>query len=138
LFIQVRADGKQLSFSSTQEGEAPEMFMALDPKDSTTNTPAYRFDITTASGTLSADKVVSYKVDDNFLYVTNGDDSEDSYVLDVTRIDNAGKTTKEGKGITVMNNAAARIKYSDWASPLTMQTDSDGQGFDNKPVVSLQ
>ena len=139
LFIQVRADGKQLSFSSTQEGEAPEMFMALDPKDSTTNnTPAYRFDITTASGTLSADKVVSYKVDDNFLYVMNEDDSEDSYVLDVTRIDNAGKSTKEGKGLTVTNNAAARIKYSDWASPLTMQTDNDGKGFDNKPAVPLQ
>jgi len=138
LFIQVRADGKQLSFTSTQEGEAPEMFMALDPKDKTTNTPAYRFDITTASGTLSADKVVSYKVDDNFLYVMNGDDSEDSYILDVTRIDNAGKATKQDKGITVANNASARIKYSDWANPLTMQTDNDGQGFDNKPVVPLQ
>lgn len=138
LFIQVRADGKQLSFSSTQAGEAPEMFMALDPKDKTSNTPAYRFDITTASGTLNADKVVSYKVDDNFIYVMNGDDSEDSYVLDVTRIDDMGKTTKEGKGIALANNATARIKYSDWASPLTMQIDNDAQGFDNKPLVPLQ
>lgn len=136
LLIQVRADGKQLSFSSTQEGEAPEMFMALDPKDP--SLPAYRFDIITASGTLSADKVVSYKVDENYFYVMNADASDDSYMLDVSRIDNAGKTTKEGKGITVSNNAAARVKYSDWANPLTMQTDNDGQGFDNKPVVPLQ
>lgn len=137
LTITIRPDGREISFTSSADGETPMVFLTLPGED---GKPGYIFK---ASGIdLKANQSVTYTLDpdSNSLYITDSDDNTDAFELEVMRIDTTGNKKLSSNQVSTQPHSKARLNFGEWdgqTGALLFQSDDEGNGFDDDQAVPL-
>lgn len=137
LVIQIRPDGHQVSFTASQDGETPAMFLAEEPDNDTD--PSYLFEV--GSDELEADKTLTFTLEGHALNISDNDGNSDNYDLKITRIDDQGSDYFKQDDVTLKPGAHGRVDFSSWSGEtggVNFQEDDEGDGFENEDVIPLQ
>ncbi len=137
LIMQIRPDGHQMSFTASQDGETPAVFLAEDPEDDIS--PSYIFEV--GGEALETEKTVTFTLEEDSLYITDDDGNEDEYDLSITRIDDVGDNHFKKDNVAVNGSANARIKFDQWdgnQGTLGLYADDEGDGFDDETALELE
>lgn len=134
LTMHIRPDGREVSFTASQDGETPAMFLAQDPANDAD--PGYLFEVDGAE--LETDKTVTFTLDGDTLSIEDDDGNSDEYDLTITRIDDAGADRFEKHAIGL--NANGRVNFGQWngdSGVVNLQEDDEGDGYDDDGTVAL-
>ncbi|MBI3649661.1 MAG: hypothetical protein HY231_01285 [Acidobacteria bacterium] len=135
LTMTISPDGRQLSFTASQDGETPNLFISIE---SGHKKPSYLFEI--GGIKLSPGKTVTVALDleKGRLYFKDNDPDQDPYDVTVVRLNPDGTKnsyrhddTKVGKGDVYM------IDFGKWngKGALCFKEDDDGNGFEDEDCV---
>jgi hypothetical protein len=131
LTMTVSPDGRELSFTSSADGETPEVYFAIDPNP---NSASYIFEIDGME--IEAGKTVFAKLDTRTgkLDFKDNDGSEDQYDVRMFRINPDG-TEEEyiQNDLETGKSDNYEMEFGKWdgKSPLCFKDDDDGNGFTN-------
>lgn len=137
LVMQIRPDGHEISFTASQDGETPAIFLAEDPDDDTSS--SYIFDV--GGEELEAEKTVTFTLDGDSLYISDDDGNEDEYDLSITRIDDTGDNHFKKDNVAIASGAKSRIEFDQWTGTegdLSLYLDDEGDGFADEEAVRLE
>lgn len=137
LIMHIYPDGHIVSFTASQDGETPSMFLAQDPANDTD--PGYLFEVDGME--LEADKTVTFTLEGDSLYIEDDDGNADEYDLTITRIDDQGPDQFVKEDVVVGAGANARLEFGNWDGEngtVNWQEDDDGDGFDDEEVNPLE
>jgi hypothetical protein len=138
LNMTVSADGRELSFTASADGETPGLYIATDDG---ADKPSYEFGI--AGITLAAGKTVSLKLDPDkgLIYFKDDDGSEDKYDVAISRTNPNGKVDEfEEFDMDIGDDNSYVLNFGAWdgKSNICVKDDSDEDGgFEDEECTSV-
>lgn len=133
LLATISRDGEQISFTSSNDSETPEVFFAFDSDDD--DKASY---ITTIEGIeLAAEKTLVYDFDFEHgkLFFSDDDGNEDDFDIELLRI-NADGTVQEYQqnDLNIGKADKYEMDFGDWdgEGDMCFKDDEDGDGFDDE------
>jgi hypothetical protein len=135
LSMTVSPDGRQLSFTASQDGQTPDIFITTE---SGPDKPSYKFKI--GGIKLNPGKTVTVTLDlkKERLYFKDDDTKRDKYDVKVERTNADGtKNYYEHKDLEVGKRDNYEIDFSKWngKGPLCVIDDEEGNGFEDDKCV---
>jgi len=135
LTMTISPDGRQLSFTASQDGQTPNIFIALE---SGHKKPSYYFQI--GGIKLSPGKTVTVTLDleKERLFFKDNDTKKDPYDVRVVRINPDGtKSSYEHDDISVGKTDVYMMDFARWngKGPICFKEDDEGNGFDDNNCV---
>jgi hypothetical protein len=134
LTFQISPDGRRISFTSSADGETPELYFSFDAP----NGESY---LTEVDGVeLQAGKTVSGEFDPvkGVFYFKDDDGNKDKYDVDFERVLSNGKLQSfetDNLDMGAAENFEMDFNVWDGKSPMCFRDDADGKGFDNDECV---
>jgi len=135
LTMTISPDGRQLSFTASQDGQTPNIFISLESGHSK---PSYYFDI--GGIKLSPGKTVTVTLDfeKERLYFKDNDSKKDPYDVRVVRVNPDGtKNSYEHDDISVGKADVYMMDFAKWngKGAMCFKEDEEGNGFDDNNCV---
>ena len=129
----ISADGEEISFTASRDGETPEVFFAFDPVDDSQS--SY---LTLIEGVaLTAGKALFYNFDfeNGKLYFSDNDGNEDSYDIELVRVNADGtRQVYTNSNLDIGKADRYEMDFADWdgKGEMCFKDDEDGDGFDDE------
>ena len=129
----ISSDGEEISFTSSADGETPEVFYAFDPNDDSRT--SY---LTLIEGVeLSAGKQLFYNFDfeEGKLFFSDNDGNEDSYDIELVRVNADGtRQTYTHRNLDLGRTDKYEMDFGDWKGKgdICFKEDGNGDGFDDE------
>jgi hypothetical protein len=138
LTMTISGNGRELSFTSSQDGETPKVFISIA---TSRKEPSYLFEI--GGLTLSPGKTVTVKLDlaKGKLFFKDTDADSDAYDVRVIRVNpNGTKNFYEHDDLKMGEAASAdsyEMDFSKWdgKGKMCFEDDDEGNGFDDDTCV---
>jgi hypothetical protein len=135
LSMTVSPDGRQLSFTASQDGETPAIFITTEDGP---DKPSYEFQI--GGIKLDAGKTVTVMLDlsKERLYFKDNDAERDKYDVKIERTNaNGTKNYYDHEDLETGKKDNYEINFSKWngTGPLCVVDDDEGNGFDDNQCV---
>jgi heat shock protein beta len=132
----VSPDGEQISFTSSADGETPEIYYAVDSGDRST-----RFELD--GGKLKPGKTltVNYNTQSNIFNFSDNDGDADEYDVDYTRYNPDGTIWNyETDDIDFGKADRYQMDFSKWngAGAVGAKADDEGDGFDDDEYIAQE
>ncbi len=136
LAMTVSPDGEHLSFTSSNDGETPEVFYAVDNGASST-----KFELD--GGKLKPGKTltVNYDIAENTFNFYDNDGDNDEYDVDYARYNPDGSVWNyETDNIDFGTNDRYQMDFSDWDGDgaVGVAVDEEGDGFEGEEYVAQE
>jgi hypothetical protein len=132
LSMTVSPDGRRLSFTASQDGETPDVYITTE---SGPDKPSYEFEI--GGITLNAGKTVTVTLDlqKERLFFKDDDADRDKYDVVIERTNADGTRdyyTNEDMGVGKKDSYEIDFRKWDGKGPLCFMDDEDGDGFEDE------
>ena len=129
----ISPDGQQISYTSSADGETPEIYFAVDNDNRSS-----RFEIDGAQIKPGKTLTVNYNPQNNHYYFFDNDDDSDRYDVDYTVYNPDGTIWYyETDDIDVGNSDRYEMDFSNWngTGAVGVRSDDEGDGFDDDEYV---
>jgi len=135
LTVTISADGHQLSFTSSQDGQTPDIFLTTQAGP---DKPSYKFEI--GGIKLNPGKTVTVTLDTvkERLFFKDNDGKKDKYDVTVERTNADGtKNLYENKDFAMGKGDNYEMDFSKWTAKggMCFKDDDEGNGFDDDDCV---
>ena len=132
----VSANGRELSFTASQDGESPDIFITIA---TSRKEPSYFFEI--GGIKLSPGKSVSVKLDleKQKLYFKDTDADQDQYDVSVIRVNpNGTKNFYENQDLALGKKDSYEMDFGKWdgKGPMCFEEDDEGNGFEDEDCTN--
>lgn len=132
----ISPDGEQLSFTSSEDGETPEIYYAVDDGDR-----SFKFELDGAKLKPGKTLTVVYNIQNNHFNFYDNDGDDDKYDVDYTRYNSDGtEWYYETDDIDFGTADRYEMDFSDWdgKSAVGVKADEEGDGFDDDEYVAQE
>ena len=135
LTVSVRPDGKELSFTTSADGQTPTIYFTTE---SGHNEPSYIFEI--GGVQIDAGKTLTATLDlqNGHIFFKDNDGRHEKYTIKMTRINPDGSRDEfEEDDLDIGNNDSVEMDFGKWdgKGAMDFEEDEEGDGFDDeKPI----
>jgi hypothetical protein len=135
LTMGVTPDGRELSFTGSQDGQTPDIFITVE---SGHKHPSYEFDI--GGLKLNPGKMVTMRLDlpKQKLFFKDNDGKKDKYTVKVVRVNpDGGKSYYEHDGLSIGKADNYEMDFSKWDGKggMCFEEDEEDNGFEDNKCV---
>lgn len=132
----ISPDGENITFTSSADGETPEIYFTFDPKDSSGASYIARI----AGAQIEAGKTLTANFDFDTLKLKFKDDdgNQDEYDVELIKINPDGKRQKLEKKVADKGGDNYEMDLKDWNgdNSICVKQDKNGNGFDDEKCDS--
>lgn len=129
----ISADGQQINFKASSDGETPEVFFAFDPDED--DKASYFVYIEGVELTGGKSLTYDFDFENGKLYFSDDDGNEDSYDIELIRVnpDGTAQVYKQND-LNIGKADRYEMDFGDWngKDDICFKEDDDGDGFDDE------
>ena len=133
LTARISYDGEEISFTSSADGETPDVFFAFDDDDDTE--ASYLTEIGGVELSRGTTLTFNFDFQNGKLFMTDDDGNEDAYDIELIRINADGtEQVYVQNDLNIGDTNRYEMDIGDWdgVGPMCFKDDEDGDGFDDE------
>jgi hypothetical protein len=133
LTAKISYDGEEISFTSSADGETPDVFFAFDDEDD--SQASYLTEIGGVELSRGTTLAFNFDFEHGKLFMTDSDGNEDAYDIELIRINADGtEQVYVQDDLNIGDANRYEMDFGDWdgKGPMCFKDDEDGDGFDDE------